>query len=319
VRVETRTDARPEVRVDRQNMIYTKRATQLGRVTSSVGLSISTVPPAMAAQLRLEPGVGVVVEEVSPGSAIEAAGIEQYDVIEKVDHRSIHRAQELTQAIRDAHSDSVSLDIVRQAHRQTLNVDRNGLRRGNGISSNAFGSAGGGVNSRSGGKEIQAQRGKTDTFAFSGIQSAGGGMDFRADGKDIKADHEQADRDREQRERDREQRDRDREQAQRDRENAKRDQKNTEHQQIDALREQIKAQLDRERGEIDRAREQLNRAAQEMNKQLSQLRAKIDSELKEKLEAELRKGQDQIREKMQLLEEQGRELQSDDSKGDEKK
>ena len=286
-------DGRPEVRFDGKRATYTVRA---GRVTDGAGIALGSVPPAMAAQLRLQPGVGVVVEQLAPGSPIESAGIEQYDVIEKVDGRPIRAPQQLSQAMRDGKSDSVSLDIIRQAHRQNLHLDRHQLIEGKGFSFTGGGGAGYG----------------------------GGGMAFQYDPRNPKSEQNDADQQRDKADRERDQADRARsrelERAQRDRDRqlAKRDSENSQREQLNAIREQIKSQLDRERGELDRAREQLNRATQEMNQRLTELRVKLDTEVRQKLEAELRKGQDTLREKMELLEQQTRDLKSDDSKDREK-
>src|SRR6185312_14894597 len=63
----------------RMAVVYAK-----GSVGQVMGVYVSPVPPAMAAQLRLKPRTGLVVEGVMQGSAAEQAGIQQYDVIDRV-------------------------------------------------------------------------------------------------------------------------------------------------------------------------------------------------------------------------------------------
>jgi len=288
----------PRVNVNRRVSVYMAG----GGSGSAAGLMVSSVPPAMAAQLRLEPGVGVVVEQVAQGSPLEAAGIEQYDVIERINQQPVHRPQQLAQALRRGSSDSVTIDIVRQARHRTLTVDARALSK-----SNAFSFGGGAAG------------------AFGpGPRALLNGNDFQFQQARDSVDPASADRDREQADRDREQADRDRAQAQRERAQSERERaradrqsatenlKSIERDQINAIREQIKSQLDRERGELDKAREELNRATQEMNQQLSELRSKLESEVRTKVEAEIRRGEDQIKQKMQLLEDRTQELQRDD-------
>jgi hypothetical protein len=294
-RVEKRVNVRP---TPRKVTVYTAGGGSAGMP----GAVISSVPPAMAAQLRLEPGVGVVIEQVAQGSPLEGAGIEQYDVIERVNQQPVHRPQELAQALRRGSSGSATIDIVRQARRRTLTVDTRALSKSNAFSFG--GGAAGGFGPRS--------RALVDGNNFQ-FQQARGSVDPASADRD----REQADRDREQADRDRAQAQRERAQADRERARAERQSatdklKNVERDQINAIREQIKSQLDRERGELDKAREELNRATQEMNQQLSELRSKLESEVRTKVEAEIRRGEDQIKQKMQLLEDRTQELQRDD-------
>src|SRR5947209_7419849 len=56
-----------------------------GRSGEFLGIYASPVHPAMAAQLKLKPKTGMVVEGVIPGSAAERAGIQQYDIVTAVE------------------------------------------------------------------------------------------------------------------------------------------------------------------------------------------------------------------------------------------
>ena len=47
-----------------------------------LGVATSPVNPALRAQLNLEKGMGLMVDEVEKGSPAEAAGIKQFDVIQ---------------------------------------------------------------------------------------------------------------------------------------------------------------------------------------------------------------------------------------------
>src|SRR5206468_7733179 len=46
-----------------------------------LGVATMEVPPELAAQLKLSPGMGLVVNSVLPDSPAERAGVKQYDVI----------------------------------------------------------------------------------------------------------------------------------------------------------------------------------------------------------------------------------------------
>lgn len=90
---------------------------------AAVGVDVSPVPPAMAAQLRLRSRGGAVVEAVIPGSPAEQAGIQQYDVIEQVDGKDVGSPEQLRQIISGRKpGESVSFGIVREGKRRTVEV-----------------------------------------------------------------------------------------------------------------------------------------------------------------------------------------------------
>ena len=78
-----------------------------------IGVEVSLVPPALASQLRLEPGTGVVVENVFPRSPAQRAGVQQYDVIFKVNNQVIGSPQQLQGLIRHA-AGEVTLTLIRE-------------------------------------------------------------------------------------------------------------------------------------------------------------------------------------------------------------
>ena len=101
----------------------------LGAVTSSA-------PAAMREQLKLSPGVGLVVDRVEPDSAAEKSGLKQHDVIEKLDDQMLINPEQLATLLRSKKAgDEVTLAIVRQGERQSIKarleekeVDANTLR-----------------------------------------------------------------------------------------------------------------------------------------------------------------------------------------------
>ncbi len=86
-----------------------------------LGVQVSPVPPAMAAQLRLHGGA--VVESVLPGSAAERAGLAQYDVIERVDGKDVASPQQLQKTVTGHEKgDQVALSVIREGKRRTIQV-----------------------------------------------------------------------------------------------------------------------------------------------------------------------------------------------------
>lgn len=88
-----------------------------------VGIAVSKAPPAMAYQLRLRPGVGVVVDNVVPKSPAQKAGLQPYDLIEKLDDQLLVNPEQFTTLIR-AHKpgETVTLSIIREGEKQTIEV-----------------------------------------------------------------------------------------------------------------------------------------------------------------------------------------------------
>jgi hypothetical protein len=87
-----------------------------------LGVTIVTVKPALAAQLQLPEGRGVLVDAVEPGSQAEALGLERFDVILVIDDHVVRDLDEagdrLTAAARQ--EAPLTLEIVRRAQRMTL-------------------------------------------------------------------------------------------------------------------------------------------------------------------------------------------------------
>ncbi len=67
---------------------------------SYLGVGTSPARPELASQLGLVEGVGLIVEVVSPGSPAEAAGVQTYDVLQKLDDQLLINVEQLTTLIR---------------------------------------------------------------------------------------------------------------------------------------------------------------------------------------------------------------------------
>jgi hypothetical protein len=93
------------------------------RPTESLGVYLSPVPPAMAAQLRLKQNTGLVVQGIVPGGAAERAGIQQYDVISSFDSQPVTNPQQIQRSIsRHKDGEEVPLDVIREGKHVTLSI-----------------------------------------------------------------------------------------------------------------------------------------------------------------------------------------------------
>ncbi len=74
-----------------------------------IGLTVQTITPELAEQLGAEPGEGVVVTQIEPGSIAAMAGIETGTVILQVNRQPITSASDFRQAIEQSGGDRVLL------------------------------------------------------------------------------------------------------------------------------------------------------------------------------------------------------------------
>ena len=95
-----------------------------GTVTRAwLGVYIQDLTPELAAQFGVEPGSGVLVSDVVPGSPAEAAGIKRGDIIAAVDGNPVHNTNELQLEIMYRQpGDTVTVDLVREGRRLTVQV-----------------------------------------------------------------------------------------------------------------------------------------------------------------------------------------------------
>ena len=88
-----------------------------------LGVAVGDVDDTLREQLKLGRGVGIRVETVVPDSPADKAGLKAHDIIEKLDAQVLFNAQQLTALVRSfAPGDKVTLALVRQGDRQTLDV-----------------------------------------------------------------------------------------------------------------------------------------------------------------------------------------------------
>jgi membrane-associated protease RseP (regulator of RpoE activity) len=90
---------------------------------SYLGLTASPVPPVVRAQLRLRPGLGLVVDFVRPDSPAAAAGLKANDILEKFDDQLLVSMQQLAILVRmHKPGDAIKLSIIREAQPQALSA-----------------------------------------------------------------------------------------------------------------------------------------------------------------------------------------------------
>jgi serine protease Do len=95
-----------------------------GRVSRGfIGVTLTDVTPALKQALGLAVADGAMVQDVTPRSPAERAGLRPYDVIVEVEGRRVASDQELIQDISARQPGTVTrLDILREGRRQTLSV-----------------------------------------------------------------------------------------------------------------------------------------------------------------------------------------------------
>jgi hypothetical protein len=88
-----------------------------------LGVATSPVSAAIREQLKLQRGIGVVVERVERDSPAEQAGVKQYDILEKFGDQLLVDGKQLAILVRlNEPGASIPLTVVRQGQRQQINV-----------------------------------------------------------------------------------------------------------------------------------------------------------------------------------------------------
>jgi C-terminal processing protease CtpA/Prc len=89
-----------------------------------LGVGVSEASGALSHQLKLKPGVGLVVDMVQPESPAAKAGVQQYDVLEKLDDQLLVNLPQLMTLVRmHKAGDSVTLTLIREGARQTVTAN----------------------------------------------------------------------------------------------------------------------------------------------------------------------------------------------------
>ncbi len=83
----------------------------------------AAVSPSLGAQLGLQEGFGIVVEEVVPDSPAAAAGVQRYDVLKLLNDQQLTDPNQLAALVRSAGKDKeVSLTVLRKGQEQKLTL-----------------------------------------------------------------------------------------------------------------------------------------------------------------------------------------------------
>jgi hypothetical protein len=94
-----------------------------GMEVSYIGVATVPLPPALTAQLKLQPGVGVLVVQVLPESPAAAAGFQENDVLTKLDDQILVNENQLTVLVRNRKPDDVvNLTYIRGGETKTAQV-----------------------------------------------------------------------------------------------------------------------------------------------------------------------------------------------------
>lgn len=91
--------------------------------TTFLGVGVGPVPPPVADQLNLPEGFGLLVEFVMPGSAADAAGIKQNDVLKTLDDQKLVNPEQLSALVRaDGDGKDVSLEIIHKGQESKVSL-----------------------------------------------------------------------------------------------------------------------------------------------------------------------------------------------------
>ena len=93
------------------------------RPAALLGVATSPVAPALAAQLGLPEGFGLVVDEVMPDSPAGKAGVQRFDVLLRFNDQQLTDAGQLAALVRAQGRDAdVTLTLLRKGQEQKLNM-----------------------------------------------------------------------------------------------------------------------------------------------------------------------------------------------------
>ena len=86
-----------------------------------LGVTGSPVAPVLREQLKLQHGMGIVVDHVEPGSPAATAGVKPYDVLLKLNDQMLVDLHQLAVLVRTfKQGDEVKLTLMRQGQLQTV-------------------------------------------------------------------------------------------------------------------------------------------------------------------------------------------------------
>ena len=96
---------------------------RMTRPAAFLGVATSPVPPALAAQLGLPEGFGLVVDEVLPDSPAGQAGVQRFDVLRLFNDQQLVDPGQLATLVRGLGKDAdVTLTLLRKGREQKLSM-----------------------------------------------------------------------------------------------------------------------------------------------------------------------------------------------------
>lgn len=108
---------------ERLNLLVRGATPQQLEKAAYLGVSVSPVPPSLREQLKLQSGMGLLVDHVEKGSPAESAGIKRYDVLRKLNDQLLINAQQLQVLVRSFKpGEEVKLTIIQQGQEKTIPV-----------------------------------------------------------------------------------------------------------------------------------------------------------------------------------------------------
>lgn len=88
-----------------------------------LGITMSSLSPSMSRALKLDEGIGVLVDKVTAGSPADNAGLESGDVILQIDGESITGTRDITRILRDRQpGDELKITVLRESKQRRLKV-----------------------------------------------------------------------------------------------------------------------------------------------------------------------------------------------------
>jgi len=90
---------------------------------SMLGVHVSEVEPALGSHLGLDPGVGLVVEHVDPGSPADEYGLQKFDILTEIAGQILVNPNQLSSLIRaNPTGEDLRVGIIRQGKTEALTV-----------------------------------------------------------------------------------------------------------------------------------------------------------------------------------------------------
>lgn len=102
--------------------VFSKTSQKIEKVTF-LGVSASTLPEAMSEQLNLPKGIYLSIDQVSPDSPADQAGVKLFDILLQMDDQTLVNSDQLKALVRvKSNSDRVKLKILRKGKPMLLDV-----------------------------------------------------------------------------------------------------------------------------------------------------------------------------------------------------